>query len=476
MHITIFVFVLEMLFIPQESWANEMIDELKLRGISLVRFTNIQPYNLDEVMENKGKFEATPENRILQQRLGYFDTATPQVRLCAAGNFLSDTVTRYFQNVGLLAALPKLDFCIEPYVKFGTSEEYPDWLWKDIVAGDLHRAYGHLKLGAIDVLLGRESLRWGPLSGNSLMISGTSPPFDLLYASYQYKFFKGSFFCTALDPSTLPYDYITFPQGDTFPAGTYNRFFSGHRVDFSLFGDKLLVGLSEVVLYSGDGISFMPTYLNPFMLFYISKHNWKDNAHTDNVGWGFDFSYYLGGIVCLFGELFIDDAQYESSPDNIPHMLAYRIGLKGVWARSFWTLQYTRVDTWTYIHPLYWNNFLYRGYPIGHSQGQDLDEVSAKLTNHINYQWDILVDIAFRRKGANNYDNHWPGVFSPEQKFPSGIVEKSISVNVGLRFFYTNRIFVEAITGYDFHYNYQHDEDENKSFPSLKLSYNLIIY
>jgi hypothetical protein len=476
MYTIVLISIFETLLVPHESWTTRVIDELRLRGVRVVKFVNAQPYKLSEVLDSEKRHEISSEDQILLKRLGFLDVSTPQVRLYPAGRALADTAARYFQYLGLVASLPGFGISITPFVKFGNSEDYPSRLWKDAVGGDFQRACGSLRLGPIDILVGRESLRWGPLPGNSLLISGTSPPFDVLSASCEYKFFKGSFFCTALDPSTLADDYVSFPQSDTFPAGTYNRFLSGHRVEFSFFGDDFLIGLSEIILYSGKGVSFMPTYLNPFVLYYVSKHNWKNSVHTDNIGWGFDFSYYIRNTLCFYGELFIDDAQYESSPENVPNMLAYRIGLKGVCARSFWAMQYMRVDTWTYIHPFYWNDFLYRDYPIGHPEGQDFDKVFAEYTNHVNYRWDILFDISFRRKGANNFSNRWPGVFVAEQKFPSGNVEKSISINAGFRFFHADRIFVEALAGYNFYYDFHNDEDQNKSFASLQLNYSCVIF
>ncbi len=530
--------VLNAVFIPVEAGVNEVIDELRVRGVPVVRFVNILPYKMrgKEEMLNvkclmlnvecemldveclmfnvKGKRrweKTTPQSRfaptvqadnrpphkvaplqrgkqttdrreerivseMLMGRLDYLDISKPQVRFYVTGEGISDTVTRYFQDVGVIASLPGLDIYIQPFIRLGESDEYPIFFWHDIIGGDFRRTYGSLEFRGLDILIGREPLRWGPQPGNSFILSGTSPAFDLIYASYEYKFFKGSFFCTSLEPYILEETFEAWWRRETFPAGTYKRFFSGHRLDFSLFGDKVLIGLSEVIMYSGEDINFISGYLNPFNFYWAQKRNRGKGEYEDNIGWGFDFSYYIKNGICLYGELFIDDAQYGETEENIPNMLAYRIGFKGARRKNFWTMQYTRVNTWTYIHQFYWNDYLFLGYPIGHPKGQDFDEIYGRLVHHLNYNWDITLDFWYTRKGENSFDNLWPGVFPERIKFPSGVVERSLLVEAGVRFFNLPRLSVEVVGGYTWIGNYRNVTNENKWFPAVRVRVSSVIF
>ncbi len=498
--------MLEALFIPQEAGINDVIDELRVRGVPLVRFANTFPYKVSEVVGKRDSIRETVNRRwgdgmggwgnggwgdgemgrwgdggnggmedgingMLLGRLDYLDVTKPKVKFYMTGVGISDTVTRYFQDAGLIALLPGLDICIQPFLKFGESDEYPIFFWHDVVGGDLRRAYGCMEFDRINILLGRESLRWGPLPGHSFILSGASPAFDLLYASYEYKLFKGTFFCTSLDPYILEDTFSVWWREEPFPEGTYKRFFSGHRLDFSLFDDKVLIGLSEVIMYSGEGANFISGYLNPFNFYWAYKRNRGTGNFTDNIGWGFDFSYYGKNGLCLYGELLVDDAQYAETEENFPNMLAYRMGLKGVRGKGFWSLQYARVDTWTYIHQLYWNDYLYLGYPIGHPKGQDFDEIYGRVVHHLNYNWDITLDFSLMRKGENGFDVLWPGVFPEHQKFPSGVVEKSTSVEAGFRFFNLPVLSAELVGGYTWIGNYRNKANETKWFPSIKLKF-----
>ncbi|MCK4255335.1 hypothetical protein KAX35_00485 [candidate division WOR-3 bacterium] len=473
---TLIILVLNAVFIPVEAGVNEVIDELRVRGVPVVRFANTLPYKMEDVAKNKEEIKISPGSQILIDKLKFLEISEPEVRFYISGQGINDTVTRYFQDIGVIASLPGINICIQPFIRLGESDEYPIFFWHDIIGGDFRRAYGSIEFGGLDILIGREPLRWGPQPGNSFILSGTSPAFDLIYASYEYNFFKGSFFCTSLDPYILEDSFEAWWRRETLPAGTYKRFFSGHRLDFSLFDDRFLISLSEVLMYSGEDINFISGYLNPFNFYWAQKRNRGKGEYEDNIGWGFDFSYYIRDGLCLFGELFIDDAQYGETEENIPNMLAYRMGLKGARGKDFWTMQYTRVNTWTYIHQFYWNDYLFIGYPIGHPKGQDFDEIYGRVVHHLNYNWDITLDFWYTRKGENSFDNLWPGIFPEHIKFPSGVVERSLSVEAGVRFFNLPRLSVEVVGGYTWIGNYRNVANENKWFPSVRVRVSSVIF
>ena len=255
-----------------------------------------------------------------------------------------------------------------------------------------------------------------------------------------------------------------------------DRYYSGQRIDFSILNDKLLIGLSEVAIYSGKNLSFSTSFVNPLTFYLAYQINRVKGELEDNIGWGFDFSYYIKDGLCLFGELFIDDAQYGETEENVPHMLAYRTGFKGTKGRNFWSLQFTRIDTWTYIHRLYWNDFLFFDYPICHPKGQDFDEVYGRLVHHLNYNWDITLDFLYTRKGENSFDELWPGVFPEHPKFPSGVIERSLSSDVGIKFFNLPGFSAEIVVGCMWIGNYRHTANETRWFPSVKVRFSSVIF
>mgnify|MGYP006910658369 CR=1 FL=1 len=55
----IFIFILESFFIPSEAGVNEVIDELRVRGIPLVRFANAFPYKVSEVVGKRDSIRET---------------------------------------------------------------------------------------------------------------------------------------------------------------------------------------------------------------------------------------------------------------------------------------------------------------------------------------------------------------------------------------------------------------------------------
>lgn len=482
----IIIIILESAFLPVESESYGIIDELRVRGIQLERFMSNLPYKISEFSENRdeyiesGRSEYDKEDcsiEMLIHRLDYLDIPKSRARVYSIGRGLSDTVSRYFQEAGFFASLSDIDICIQPLVKFGESSEYPTYRWYDGVGVDLRRSYGCAEVGKFDILLGREALRWGPPSGNMLILSGASPSFDLLYISYANDFFKGTFFVTSLGQYTLQDTLELWWRNETFIKGTrINMFLSGHRLDLSFFDNRFLIGLSEVVIYSGEGISLISGYLNPLNLYYRYRLNRGDRNYSDNVGIGFDFSYYMKDGLCFYGQIFVDDAKFERDEYNNPSILGYCSGLKSSVGRSFWTLRYTRVDTWTYIHQLYWNDYLFLGYPIGHPKGQDFDEINGRFIYHLNYNWDVGLDLCYTRKGENSFESRWPGVFPEHQNFPSGVVERSFSTEVSVSFFNLQGLFAKFTLGYTTIRGYQHTEDRKRSFPSFGIVWNSLIF
>ncbi len=477
------VLILPIVIIPAESRAYEIIDELSVRGIQLDRFISNIPYKLGEVTEEKSEIEYLREDmglsdaKMLLDRLDYLDDPKSSVKVYSIGYGLSDTISRYFQDGGFIASPGEVAICVQPFIKFGESDEHPTYRWYDKMGGDLRRSYGCVEIGDMDILLGREIIKWGPPSANQLILSGTSPAFDMLYISYEHNFFKGTFFVTSLDPYILRDTVEFWRRDEVFPEGTkINRFFSGHRLDFSLFDNRFLIGISEVIIYSGEGISLISGYLNPFNLYYRYRLNRGGSGYSDNVGVGLDFSYNVRDGLCIYGQLFVDDAKFEKDEYNNPTTLGYCAGLKACMGKSFWNLRYTRVDTWTYIHQLYWNDYLFLDYPIGHPKGQDLDEIFGRLVFHLNYTWDLSLDLCYTRRGVNNFQTLWQGVFPEHQEFPSGVIERSLNTKLGVSFFALPRLSFHLALGYTVIRDYQHIEEHNRSFPSVGLEWSSLIF
>jgi len=188
-------------------------------------------------------------------------------------------------------------------------------------------------------------------------------------------------------------------------------------------------GLSEVVVYGGEGRGPELCYLNPLTIYYGEQFNkWRD----DNILLGADFSWYLPwGRV--YGELLVDDFQYDFRSE--PHELGINGGLDLVtpWGFRF-NLEYTRVNNWVYGQNKPRNRYTYEGRVIGWEMGPDADQFSSEIFYPMGRSLWTKFLLRLSRKGEGKVDDPrdtdvpWP------KSFPSGVVEKSLLVGVELRY------------------------------------------
>ncbi len=388
------LFFLFSTYFPIEDWTNRVFDELRVRGLATPKFTHVMPYER-RLLENL-RTDTLPERtkilveRLLSQKKNYYGKVS----------FSSDTLFGCFQHLGGTKDFSKVGLALELIGKFGKSPQFPPLAWDTLYGIEYRRGYLSLKFSGLEFLIGRNPIRWGPYPLPSLLISGNSPPFNLFFASGEYKNLKGSFLFTPLDPYTL----------DT------SRFLSAHRLDWALFNGRLILGFSEAVLFCRSELSQGISYLNPISLYRLSEYNYHYGnerlgipSFNDDLYWDFDFAYYFKN-KCLYGELllddigFIDDIHYPGIIRDLKESgpLGFIFGIKAadlLIPNSYQILQYTRVNSSTYFHYLRKNYYLYLGYPIGHPYGPDFDEVNYQFLFHFNPSFDFYFGLSLLRHG-----------------------------------------------------------------------------
>ena len=476
---SLLIFYLSGIFIPIDSWANEGIAELRVRGEVPVEFINDMPYDRESVIKKLAiilsKSETNSKRLLAKRILEFYRVPDSIFELYGGVKSISDTVNRYFPKLGINTKLPDFDASFEIKAKFGNSDEYPikTWHWPDgdtIVGIDFVRAHIVAKFGNANVMLGRESIKWGPGPFPSLLISGCAPPYDLIMCTYKYGIIKGSFFFAPLD------QYVS---NDTI----INRYQSAHRLSISLFQNNLIIGFSEAMIFARNDIFSGICYLNPVSFYRLCEYNYHYArearglvSFNDNLFWDFDFAWYFRKNN-LYGEFLIDDVGTPTDPDN-PFFrdiksgpVGWTLGFKTVdffLPKSYWIFQYTRVNAYTYFHALKQNYYLYWGYPLGHPRGSDFDELSCKLTYHMNINWDFNIMFNFMRHGETILAEDAPK--PPRNDFLRGTVQKSFDLKLGFTFFRLPWAVSYGHLGYSWIKNYRHKRGEDTTFPSISLN------
>ncbi len=249
-------------------------------------------------------------------------------------------------------------------------------------------------------------------------MSGTAPTFDQLSARYEV----GALSFEAMH-AFLEYEEL---GTETDLGDAESLFLAGHRM--VVRGKWGSVGLGEAVVYSS--VLPDPVYLNPLMPYYLAQYN-----ERSNVLWLLDGVYHVRPGLTAYGEVVIDDLQYERSTDNPDK---YGLTFGGAWYGAVrgldaeLTAEYTNVRNWTYTHKETEHRFAQDGLPMGFELGPDADRFRAEFVFHPTVKWSVGTTYEHARKGVGRITDPFESGENPEPKFPSGVVETTDRVGVEL--------------------------------------------
>lgn len=240
-------------------------------------------------------------------------------------------------------------------------------------------SYFRVKLPWLYVTLGRQQHWWGPGRVGTLLVSDNAPAFDALNLKVDYKRVGLESFAGILGTEQ-------------------QRFFSGHRATIRLF-KSLDLGASEVVIYKAKNID--PVYINPLLPFYGTQWNERED---DNVIWAADAAWNAFNGCKVYGELLMDDVQYEQDPPAPQKLgflagfhLADPLGLPDTDVK----LEYAGNQKWVYGHRRFANR--YAGGDslsiIGHFIGTDADLFDLKLEHRLHPRFNLGLEYTLERHG-----------------------------------------------------------------------------
>jgi len=330
--------------------------------------------------------------------------------------------------------------------------------WKDDLTGVFDQSFVELDFKHISVFLGRDYLRWGPGATDFLLLSGLSPPFDMLKIQGSVGAFRFLFFATSLDDMTY---------SDTL----YKRFLSGHRIGFKPFS-WLELGASEVMVYGGEKRGFEPYYLNPLLLYYGVQWN---QGFDDNPLWSFDFSFTRFKNTEIYGEFLVDDFQYDFETE--PQQIGFRAGafFAGPLCleNTFFNIEYERINNWVYGQNKRFNLYTFHDVGMGSFLGTDADRFFVDFLYHLNYDFQFGLRGEYQRKGEGKIEVHPKGAV-PKTKFPSGIVEHTKKLCIRGIYQPNINLLVKGEIGYNRVEKFENIEDQEKDnfFFSIRLNYN----
>ncbi|MGQ9663777.1 MAG: capsule assembly Wzi family protein [bacterium] len=459
------ILLILLFYYPIDSWQNEVLEEIQVRGMYHTKFPGIRPLGaLNLSSTNDEEINITLLSRLWTANVSVnakFDTIKV-VRLKPMVNY-------GFSNFSLY---------LQPDVKFGTDSLPPNRVFKNLFSADYERAWAKFQNQNFLLFVGRERFAIGPSPRYNILLSGYGAPLDWFNYAITAKFIKLSYFLSRLDDLRCkPVEYV----GDTITTLiNARRYLLIKRLDFSPV-DWFNCSFSEAATFGGENYELYPYQLNPLVFLHTFQHNWDKAA---NLFFHLDAKIFLHKKA-IYGALLVDDYQLEPDPNGEPNHYGFKIGFESADLfknKSFFILEYSLLSRWIYAIFTPYQRYEYLNHPIGFPYGPDCDEVYAKWVQHLDKSFDVYFESSLLRKGETEVNTPWPvpeeprvpGTHFPEENYLSGIVQQSFHFAGGLRFFKKNYLVIELLAGYSLINNFHHNRDLRKTNPELRFKIDFI--
>ena len=215
---------------------------------------------------------------------------------------------------------------------------------------------------------------------------------------------------------------------------SFNRYITGRGIEWNN-GNSFLLGLSEVIIYSGQNRPIDFSYFNPISTHLeIELNNRQNNVGTasGNGIWQLSMDLLLLKKVrisanYLFDEFTIDKEQLNKGK-GYGKAYSFKISYSLVNNNKAIALLYLSnisVGTNTLKHQTGYNNFVHRGQPLGWEIGSDSKEIKLGLKSSYNSLM-ASIELGLRNTGEKNinYNPYLGYIDYIDEPFPSGNVEK----------------------------------------------------
>jgi len=307
----------------------------------------------------------------------------------------------------------KLSLMVEPVI---VNEPYgSDLLGVDYTrsgkSGRITNGFIRYENDLMTLQLGRSPILWGQSFENSIIQSIITPSFDHMYLQLKFNQFRLEILSGQLGSEFL--------QGERI-----KRNIAGHRLTWLSKNKKLFASFGEQIVYTGLNRGFEWHYLNPFVPYFFTALEGDEEENTDgdndNSILFATMRYVYKPQLSIFGELLIDDFQVDDN--NYQDGLGIKIGADGAFDISgksiTWVLEWTRINSWTYIHHGQFTSWQNRGHAIGFPYGPDLNSFHIQAGVEISKSLSFNMEANWLEKGSNTLSTPFGNSDNKDDPFP----------------------------------------------------------
>ena len=257
-------------------------------------------------------------------------------------------------------------------------------------------------VGPVTISFGRDRETWMGPGIESIVLSAQGPPLDRLMASLSTEHFEARALYGMLDDVVLDESRGELPVGT--PSQRFHRSIAAHALTW-MPTEGVEITAGETVLLSRGSRTIELGYANPLMPYVLTQHDagTEGNEVRDNLGVFVGFRSQFRGSR-FAGEFLIDDIQIDAADREVtPHQLAWRAEARQGWASRFpgsVAVEYTRVDSYTYLRGLYTDVYQFNDRPLGSELGPDADRIEGSVEMWLNGPIRLTSHVAQWRRGA----------------------------------------------------------------------------
>lgn len=284
---------------------------------------------------------------------------------------------------------------------------------EDTTFFDQYVAYIQYQSDWLRIRFGREALQFGFSPIDNFVHSINAPLLDGLLIDVPYKSFR---FTTTFSGANG-----TDTVGKAVPA----KFIATHRIAFDPVS-WLSVGVNDIIVYWGRGVDF--AYLNPLAFYTSAGLGTSERNANDNSLLVVDAAVRPFNGTMIYGSLVVDDLNFSTLSDTTAagsnNKFAVQIGLTQsfgngeVDVRSLATVEYVRMDPFTFSHRSINASYTNYGVPVGYDMQPNSDRIAFQWRTWFAPRTFVHIDIDYTRRGENQLDSNGNIVMGEDPRFP----------------------------------------------------------